>query len=1224
MDHETDASALTGSEPTEDPDANACDTVKAPLARSATITDIDLLSLRWSTRIVRAGAGIMLFVQILYLTVDWRLAAGFRTAVLPLHLMNVLDAGLFWVVLGTTIGKIRWRPITLLAVLGMFVFTAALAIATGNCEPLVLMMVTALVGAAALMPWDGRWQTALTLAGVGTMAMWARWAPAPDPYYAIHWLAIGAAAGLGYFAALTGARYRKELTHRIEQLDANHRRLLGEVAEREAAVAASEIANQRLRESETKLRKIFETSADAITINRLSDGRYLDLNEGFYRVGYSREETLAQSAGSLGIWADREQLRRFLRQIRNDGAVANFEFDVRTKRGAVMPYLISATVVELGGEACVVSICRDITTIKRTQRELVAAREVLRAQVEALRQSQQRLRAEISERELAQKRLSENAGVLRRIFDTTSVGVAINLVADGRFIQVNRACAEIFGYSCEELLQLTLRDTGAIINRGQFRDFLDELEQHGSIPDREVDLRSRDGTIHPLQVSGVKIEIGGEPCVATIVVDISRRIRIEQELIAAREAALAASQAKSEFLSSMSHEIRTPMNAILGMADLLWESELSSEQRRYLDTMRNNGNALLELINEILDLAKVESGRLHLEQTPFDLREMVEKLLETLALRAHAKGLELTGRIAPGTPTALLGDTLRIRQILFNLIGNAIKFTQAGEIELALEAATQPQAANPAPAAVADGGAVHAAIGRGGTPVWIRFTVRDTGIGIAPEHLATIFSSFTQADSSIARKYGGTGLGLAIVKRLVDLMGGEIAIESAPGAGSKFIVTVPLEAQSAEDAAIDPEMGAYDERALAGVRALVTDDAASSRATLREMLEAAGAAVEEATDGEEAIAKSDSAIRNAIPYNVFLVDGRMPGMDGIETARRLADADCGNARGAIILMLTADALRTGPGLARELDHDTPNGCRYLIKPVKRADLLGAVMEVTGRRPQGSVATAYSGDANTLSAAAVANSGAAQMAMRPLRILLADDSPDNRMLIEAYLKKAPYTIDHAEDGSVAVEKVKVNHYDLVLMDIQMPVMDGYTAVRTIREWERARGAARVPIIALTASALDEAVQRSLEAGCDAHVSKPVRKATLFEAIRNVTAALAGAAACNGNSAIAANGDDGMKRNVVQVDADLRDLVPGFLAHKRADTGIIQAAIERADFQTLSQIGHKMKGEGGSYGFDAVTEMGAALERAAQARDLATARRTLEEFAAYLESVDVVYG
>jgi two-component system sensor histidine kinase/response regulator len=657
------------------------------------------------------------------------------------------------------------------------------------------------------------------------------------------------------------------------------------------------------------------------------------------------------------------------------------------------------------------------------------------------------------------------------------------------------------------------------------------------------------------------------------------------------------------------------------MADLLWESELSPEQRRYLATMRNNSNTLLDLINEILDLAKVESGRLHLEQIPLDLRDLIEKLLDTRALRAHGKGLELIGRITHGTPTELRGDPLRLRQILFNLIGNAIKFTQSGEIELTLERTAPPEsdavtnitALNALPRESADANA----------PVWMRFTIRDTGIGISPMQAKTIFSSFTQADSSMARKYGGSGLGLTIVKRLVDLMGGTIALESTPGSGSTFTVTVPLEAPAVDDEPIYSEAPVYGADALAGVRVLLVLPCTRSRLMLHEVLAAAGATVEDGGDGEDPAAQPANTNTNTIPYNVLLMDERAPGPDGIERVRRII-AELGRlASDANILMLTSAMPATPPERLAQISRDTGRECRYLVKPIKRADLLGVVMEITGRRSPEHMSAAATAGAATAPNGAGPQGAMDPAKLRPLRILLADDSPDNRMLIDAYMKKAPYVIDHAEDGSIAVEKVKTNHYDLVLMDIQMPVMDGYTAVRTIREWERAQGLARMSIVALTASALDESVLRSLEAGCDAHVSKPVRKATLFQVILEVTEAAASAAASNGSSP-ATNGYHHIKRQQIQVDADLRDLVPDFLAHKRADIGTIRAAIDLADYKTLSRIAHKMKGEGGSYGFDAVTTMGAVLEQAALKQDLIAARLTLEEFSAYLDSVDVVYG
>jgi len=336
-------------------------------------------------------------------------------------------------------------------------------------------------------------------------------------------------------------------------------------------------------------------------------------------------------------------------------------------------------------------------------------------------------------------------------------------------------------------------------------------------------------------------------------------------------------------------------------------------------------------------------------------------------------------------------------------------------------------------------------------------------------------------------------------------MGGTIAVESVSGSGSKFTVTLPLEAQSLDDDAIAADASADDLAVLAGVRALLLDDRASSRSALREVLTAAGATVVEATDVRESFAKSTSANTDMNPYNVLLVDQRMADLAGNEAIGRFVN----DPARTIILMLSTTALVADPDRVKKLNRDTGIKCHYLVKPIKRADLLGAIMEVTGRRSL-EAASAAGVHPSTSVGAAERRSSVPSVNLRPLRILLADDSPDNRMLIDAYVKKTPYRIDHAVDGSIAVEKFRANHYDLVLMDIQMPVMDGYTAARTIREWERTQGLVRTPIIALTASALDESVVRSIEAGCDAHVSKPVKRATLFEVIIAVTDAARNAA------------------------------------------------------------------------------------------------------------------
>ena len=371
----------------------------------------------------------------------------------------------------------------------------------------------------------------------------------------------------------------------------------------------------------------------------------------------------------------------------------------------------------------------------------------------------------------------------------------------------------------------------------------------------ETTFRTAGGSTFPALISAVVLELGGRECALSIARDIT-------DLEAARQKALAASKAKTEFLSSMSHEIRTPMNAILGMADLIGESDLNSEQRRYLDTILSNGNALLELINSILDLARVESGRMNLEAVEFDVIELTEKVADTLAVRAHEKGIELAVRFSGDLPPTLVGDSLRLRQVLTNLIGNAIKFTERGEV--AVDVAHNPGQSNPGS---------------------LLFSVRDSGIGMPAQTLSNIFSAFTQADSSTTRKYGGSGLGLAIVERLVALMGGRVWAESELGAGSTFHFTVEL----ALPPAVAGQSKAREHRGLdlSSVRVLVVDDNATNRSIVRQMLRAAGAVVTEATSGAEGLAAFAAANRNGAPFGLLLVDLQMPAMDGFEMIRRM-------------------------------------------------------------------------------------------------------------------------------------------------------------------------------------------------------------------------------------------------------------------------------------------------------------------------------------------------
>ncbi|MFI5353550.1 MAG: response regulator [Candidatus Binatales bacterium] len=545
--------------------------------------------------------------------------------------------------------------------------------------------------------------------------------------------------------------------------------------------------------------------------------------------------------------------------------------------------------------------------------------------------------------------------------------------------------------------------------------------------------------------------------------------RTQKQLIDAREAALAASRAKSEFLSSMSHEIRTPMTAILGMADLIGETELDEEQRKFLDVMTNNGNSLLQLINDVLDLAKVESGRLTLEQVGFDLGDLMNTVGEALAVRAHEKGLELAIRVFPEAPAELVGDPLRIRQILINLVGNAVKFTERGSVTASV--GLEP-----------------------GDSRFLHFSVADTGIGIRPELAESIFSDFTQADASTTRQYGGSGLGLAIAKRLVAMMDGRIWVETELGKGSIFHFTTRFEPHKGDAVKIDRSVADID---LHGVRTLVVDDTPINRLIVREMLSATGAEVSEADSARNALAEIERASLNGRPYALLVLDYRMPVIDGIELMGMLRAK--GLAHHMVVVMLTSDDLKIQLSRAHQVGLDA-----YLVKPIKRAELLDAVKMALGtaqaRRktaahPVRPAADAPAADA-PLATAPVSDS-------RMIRVLLAEDSRDNTMLIELFLRNTRYHLDTAENGEVAVAKFRAGDYDAVLMDINMPVMDGYAALREIRNWEREQKIRETPVIALTASAFREDAQRALAAGFRMHVAKPIKKATLTDALTEVT-------------------------------------------------------------------------------------------------------------------------
>ncbi len=539
-----------------------------------------------------------------------------------------------------------------------------------------------------------------------------------------------------------------------------------------------------------------------------------------------------------------------------------------------------------------------------------------------------------------------------------------------------------------------------------------------------------------------------------VVINTTALRRQREELEQAREAAQAADRAKSDFLSRMSHEIRTPLNAILGSVDLLWETPLTQDQQEYVRLCRDAGQGLMSLISNVLDLSRVEAGKLELAETPFGLEDFVERTIELFSLRAHQKGLELTSYVEPGVPERIVGDPVRLRQILVNLMGNALKFTDKGHISVRVR--RDPGSDDP---------------GR------LLFMVQDTGIGIPPDRKQAIFERFVQASSSTAAEYGGSGLGLTITKHLVELMGGRVWVESSEGEGSTFSFIIQVKvAQGSPLRSARPE--------LKGLKVLVADGSAVDRQAIHGMLEEHASSVGLAESGKDALAEYARAREEGAPYQIVLLSDRLGDQGTMAVAKAIAEE--GSAAHVVFLPSPGKAKEAAPAL-RELGI-----VNVLSKPLERAAFLATVSnaaraaKVLPRPPR----RITSGGGTV----AVPN-------LEGLRLLVAEDSEDNRFLLQRFLRNTACRIEVAENGKVALDKFTRGEYDLVLMDLQMPFMDGYSATRAIREWERKRGLAPTPIIALSAYAIKEEIEKSLQAGCDAHITKPIDKAKLFEILGN---------------------------------------------------------------------------------------------------------------------------
>jgi two-component system sensor histidine kinase/response regulator len=802
---------------------------------------------------------------------------------------------------------------------------------------------------------------------------------------------------------------------------------------------------------------------------------------------------------------------------------------------------------------------------------------------------------DITERKLMEQELRESAArnrVLATMVEQSTDAIHARDL-DGNVTYWNGGAERIHGYSAAEAIGQPLRSL-------HLRDLSDaELAN--------VLARVRSGKPHAFEAkrltkSGQTIdaaittaplfdEQGRHYGEVQVLRDVTAQKTGERELRSAKEAAEAASRAKSEFLANMSHEIRTPLNGMLGMTELLLDTDLNAEQRQYLSLVMSSGRSLLAVINDVLDFSRIEAGKLKIERIEFAPVDLIAEVLKTLALRAHDQGLELIYNVPEVMPATLLGDPGRLRQILVNLVGNAIKFTERGEVEVTvrLEASTHDCA--------------H-----------LRVSVRDTGIGISAEAQHAIFESFTQADAGITRRYGGTGLGLAICARLCALMGGRIWVESVLGRGSTFHFTV--ECGTVRNPA--PARRAFE--SPGDIRVLIVDDNPTYREVLTLLLANWGIRSEAAPDGATALAMLTQGRRAARPYSMVLLDVIMPGMDGIAVAERIKR----NPELAEVALIMHSAVGYRNGLARSRALGV---AAYLTKPIKPSELLDAMFTITAGRV-GETARLPSPSSRSIE-------------RRPgFSILLAEDNEVNQLLASRVLEKLGHRVTIANNGEEAVAALAREHIDLILLDVQMPVMGGFEAAAAIRA-EEADGARRIPIIALTANAMDGDRERCLAVGMDDHLSKPFTARELEAALQRWLPAhpRIDVAESNGDAEESAAIDDHCDVALTATTpADVLDhkalasvralrkpgapdllekVINVYLKDAPALLAALRGGLQRNDFALAHRAAHTLKSSSATLGASALAEACKAAERATRDEDHAAAQAKLPVIEAELE-------
>ncbi|MGE0084434.1 MAG: PAS domain S-box protein [Desulfococcaceae bacterium] len=795
-----------------------------------------------------------------------------------------------------------------------------------------------------------------------------------------------------------------------------------------------------LRESERKLYNMIDFLPDAVFVID-KDGKVIAWNRAMEKMTGAKADDMIGKGNyeyalpfygkrrpiliDLAIASDREIEKKYPRLKREEGQLTSESFTQNLPGGEA--YLLasaSALYDSKGNITGAVELIRDITDRKKAEDELVQTKEYLENVIEN----------------------SPNAISLRD--------------RQGKFVKWNKMSAQLSGYSFEEIQALPVTELYA--DKNEFENLRKEVQQHGVVSRYEIRMKKRNGTVIPVEtsVSVLKDKKQNIVGVLSIVSDLSDIKKALKETLAAREAAESANRAKSAFLATMSHEIRTPMNGVIGMTGLLLASDLTKEQHMFAENIRNSGESLLTIINDILDFSKIEAGQMELEKVPFNLRECAESALDLVAVKAGEKGLDLVCMAEPDLPAAVMGDETRLRQILLNLLGNAVKFTHKGEVVVSVSG--YPLSSEAVSAETAEA-----------AKTWdLYFAVKDSGIGIPADRMDRLFKSFSQVDSSTTRKYGGTGLGLVISKKLVEMMGGTMQVESTEGKGTVFSFSI----RAVEAEVSKPVYMCADQPSLNGRHVMIVDDNEVNREILLRQTGSWGMRPEAFSSGAEAL----GSVRSGTQYDLAILDMQMPEMDGTELSKAIHQ-ESGSEKMPLVMMSSAGQM--------EKEEIRKEFAAWLLKPVRQSQLYNVLTEVfAGDSAQTCVREDEDGEPEF----------DPQMGKNhPLRILVAEDNSINQQLALLTLERLGYMADIAGNGLEAVDAVRRQFYDAVLMDVQMPEMDGLEATKQIR---REFPAERQPrIIAMTANALQGDREMCLNAGMDDYVSKPFKVKELIRAL-----------------------------------------------------------------------------------------------------------------------------